>query len=43
MLKVINDDIVARTSQGTSAGDRADIAKQRVLVQMLAYAAKSEV
>jgi len=43
MLRAIQDDNVALTSQGTVAGDRADAAKQRVLVQMLAYAAKAEV
>ncbi len=30
-------------SQGNAAGDRADIAKQRVLVQMLSFAAIAEV
>jgi hypothetical protein len=31
------------TSEGNTAGDRADLAKQRVLVQMLACATKAEV
>ena len=43
ILRAIEDDSVALTSQGTVAGDRADTAKQRVLVQMLAYSAKAEV
>jgi len=43
MIRAITDDKVAMTSQGNTAGDRADVAKQRVLVQMLACAAKAEV
>lgn len=43
MVRAITDDKVAITSQGESAGDRADVAKQRVLVQMLACAARLEV
>eukprot|EP00957_Ditylum_brightwellii_P095227 7253100-Ditylum_brightwellii.AAC.1 len=39
----ITDDKIAMTSQGNAAGDRADIAKQRVLVQMLSCAAIAEV
>ena len=43
ILFAISEDNVATTSQGTTAGDKADVAKQRVLVQMLACAAKAEV
>ena len=43
MIRAITDDKAAKTSQGNAAGDRADVAKQRVLVQMLACAAKAEV
>jgi len=43
MIRAITEDNVAITSQGTSAGDRADVAKQRILVQMLMCAAKEEV
>ena len=43
MLKAITEDNIATTSQGTTAGDRADVAKQRVLVEMLACAVKLEV
>ena len=43
MIRAITDEKVAMTSQGVSAGDRADLAKQRVLVQMLTSAAKAEV
>eukprot|EP00586_Coscinodiscus_wailesii_P000063 CAMPEP_0172480390 /NCGR_PEP_ID=MMETSP1066-20121228/5488_1 /TAXON_ID=671091 /ORGANISM="Coscinodiscus wailesii, Strain CCMP2513" /LENGTH=1957 /DNA_ID=CAMNT_0013241639 /DNA_START=101 /DNA_END=5974 /DNA_ORIENTATION=+ len=42
MLRAIREDSVA-TVDGASAGDRADVAKQRVLVQMLAEAARLEV
>jgi cohesin complex subunit SA-1/2 len=43
MLRAIKDDNIAMTSQGTAAGDKANVAKQRVLVQMLICAAKAEV
>ena len=43
MVRAITDDNVAMTSQGTSAGEKADVAKQRVLVQMLICAAQAEV
>jgi len=43
MIRALTDDKVAITSQGHTAGDRADVAKQRVLVQMLSYAAIAEV
>jgi len=43
MIRAISDEKVAMTSQGHAAGDRADIAKQRVLVQMLSCAAIAEV
>jgi len=43
MIRAISDEKLAMTTGGTTAGDRADIAKQRVLVQMLACAAKCEV
>mmetsp|Transcript_24504 Transcript_24504/g.36303 ORF Transcript_24504/g.36303 Transcript_24504/m.36303 type:complete len:1119 (+) Transcript_24504:1970-5326(+) len=43
MLRTIGEDNVATTAQGTSAGGRADVAKQRVLVRMLATAARAEV
>ena len=35
MVRAITEDNVAMTSQGTAAGEKADVAKQRVLVQML--------
>ena len=43
MLQAIGDDNAAMSMQGTAAGDRADEAKQRVLVQMLTVAARAEV
>lgn len=43
MLKAILDDKAAITLNLTSAGDRADVAKQKVLVRMLATAACVEV
>jgi hypothetical protein len=43
MIRAITDDKAAMTSEGNTAGDRADLAKQRVLVQMLACATKAEV
>jgi len=43
MIRAITEDNIAMTSQGTSAGERADVAKQRVLVRMLVCAAKAEV
>ncbi len=43
MIRAISDDKIAMTSQGHTAGDRADLAKQRVLVQMLSCAAIAEV
>ena len=43
MIRAITDDKIAMASQGNAAGDRADIAKQRVLVQMLSFAAIAEV
>ncbi len=43
MVRAITEDNVAMTSEGKSAGERADVAKQRVLVRMLICAAKAEV
>lgn len=43
MLRAIGDDKLALTSHGNAAGDRVDVAKQRVLVRMLAAAVKAEV
>jgi hypothetical protein len=43
MLRAIGDDNVATTASGGKAGDRAEVAKQRVLVRMLACAAQAEV
>lgn len=43
MLRAIGDDSVATTTSGGKAGNRAEVAKQRVLVQMLARAAQAEV
>ena len=43
MLRAIGEDRAALTAQGTTAEDRVDVAKQRVLVRMLACAAKAEV
>ncbi len=43
MVRAITSDNLAMTSHGTSAGERADVAKQRILVQMLICAAKAEV
>jgi cohesin complex subunit SA-1/2 len=43
MLRAIKDDNVAATATLITAGDRANLAKQRVLVRMLACAAREEV
>ena len=43
MVRAITEDNIAMTAHGVSAGERADVAKQRVLVQMLICAAKAEV
>lgn len=43
MLCAIGDDSVATTISGGKGGDRVEVAKQRVLVQMLACAAQAEV
>lgn len=43
MLRAIMEDKAALTSQGKVAGNRSEVAKQRVLVQMLACAVKTEV
>ena len=43
MLRAIKDDKSATTAHNVKAGDRADVAKQRVLVRMLACAAQEEV
>ena len=42
MLRAINAES-STNHQGDKASDRAEVAKQRVLVQMLAYAAQAEV
>lgn len=43
MLRAIKDDNAAATAMLVTAGDRANLAKQRVLVRMLACAAREEV
>ena len=43
MLRAIGDDAVALNGSGNAAGDRVDVAKQRILVQMMAAAVKAEV
>jgi hypothetical protein len=43
MLRAIKEDKAAATAHNVNAGDRANIAKQRVLVRMLTCAAKEEV
>ena len=43
MLRAIGDDAVAVNGSGNAAGDRVDVAKQRILVQMMAAAVKAEV
>jgi len=43
MLRAIKDDNAAATAHQVTAGDRANVAKQRVLVRMLACAAREEV
>jgi len=43
MLRAIRDDNAAATAHHVTAGDRANVAKQRVLVRMLACAAREEV
>lgn len=43
MLRAIKDDKSATTAHNVKAGDRADAAKQRILVRMLACAAQEEV
>ena len=43
MLRAIKEDKAAATAHHVTAGDRSNVAKQRVLVRMLACAAKEEV
>lgn len=43
MIRAITDDKTALTAHGESAGDRTDVTKQRVLVQMLFCATRLEV
>ena len=43
MLRAIKDDNAAATAHQVTAGDKANVAKQRVLVRMLACAAREEV
>lgn len=43
MIRAITDDKTALTAHGETAGDRTNVAKQRVLVQMLACATRLEV
>ncbi|EJK58196.1 hypothetical protein THAOC_21703 [Thalassiosira oceanica] len=43
MLRAIKDDKIAATASNVTAGDKANVAKQRVLVRMLACAAREEV
>mmetsp|Transcript_4325 Transcript_4325/g.8293 ORF Transcript_4325/g.8293 Transcript_4325/m.8293 type:complete len:1621 (+) Transcript_4325:123-4985(+) len=43
MIRAITDEKIATTSQGNAAGAKADLAKQRVLVEILVCAARSEV
>jgi cohesin complex subunit SA-1/2 len=43
LIRAITDEKIATTSQGNAAGARADLAKQRVLVEILACAVKAEV
>jgi len=43
MLRAIKEDNAAATAHHVTAGDRANVAKQRVLVRMLACAAREEV
>jgi hypothetical protein len=43
MLRAIKDDNAAATATLITAGDRANVAKQRVLVRMLSCAAREEV
>ena len=43
MLRAIKDDNAAATATLITAGDRANVAKQRLLVRMLACAAREEV
>ena len=43
MLQAIGDDSVATTKAGGTTSDRTEVAKQRVLVQMLSCAAQAEV
>jgi len=43
MLRAIKEDNAAATAHHVTAGDRANLAKQRVLVRMLACAARQEV
>jgi cohesin complex subunit SA-1/2 len=43
MIRAITDEKIATTSQGNAAGAKADLAKQRVLVEILVCAARLEV
>jgi hypothetical protein len=43
MLRAIGDDNVATTTSGRKDGDHAEVAKQLVLVRILACAAQAEV
>lgn len=43
MLRAIKDDKAAATAHNVRAGEKANVAKQRVLVRMLACAAKEEI
>ena len=43
MLRAIKDDNAAATAHNVKAGERANLAKQRILVRMLACAARTEV
>ena len=43
MLRAIGDDAVTVNGNGNAAGDRVDVAKQRILVRMMAAAVKAEV
>lgn len=43
MLRAIGDDSASASQSGDKAGNRAEVAKQRVLVQMLSRAAQAEV
>lgn len=43
MLRAIKDDNAAKTAHNVRAGERANVAKQRVLVRMLCHAVREEV